>query len=239
MKTTLYLCGAGNSEGVRLALRINEVQTRWKKIVILDDDTTKHGKSILGVEIIGPFAMLEDADTESSEITNLVARSAAKRWLARGKIEQYGVPFATLIHPNVDIHGAEISPGVIAYQNSIIGPEAYIAEGSVIFMGAAAGHESRIGCCCILAPNAVVNARVKLGDGVYVGTNSSIMPEVNVGAWVTIGAGSSVIRDVPLGVTVMGVPSKTVVTLKQKLNSDEDETLPPDIREELSSHFDI
>jgi acetyltransferase EpsM len=88
-----------------------------------------------------------------------------------------------------------------------------------------------------VAPNAVVNARVKLGDGVYVGTNSAIMPEVNVGAWVTIGAGSSVIRDLPAGVTVMGVPSKIIMTLKKKLESDDDDTLPSEIRDELKGQI--
>ncbi|MFC1782210.1 acetyltransferase [Planctomycetota bacterium] len=233
--STLYLCGAGNPEGVRLALRINHEQVRWDRIVVLDDDPHKWGKSILGVEIIGPFAYLEKADANSSEVVNLITRSSVKRWLARGKIEQYGLPFATLIHPNVDTNGAELGKGVTAYQNSIIGPEAFIDDGSVIFMGAAAGHECHLARGCILAPNAVVNARVKLGDGAYVGTNAAIMPEVNIGAWVTIGACSAVIRDVPTGATVMGVPSKIVMTLKQKLKSEVDETLPPDIRNEMNS----
>ena len=60
--TTLYLCGAGNSEGVRLALTINEKRGRWNQIVLLDDDPSKQGKFILGVEVVGPFKMLEQAD---------------------------------------------------------------------------------------------------------------------------------------------------------------------------------
>lgn len=231
---TLYLCGAGNSEGVRLALTVNRAQNRWGRIVLLDDDSNKHGRSVLGVEIIGPFSLLGKAAAGSSEVVNNIARSAVRRWLAWKKLEEYGLPFAQLIHPSVEIDGAILGKGVTAYKNSTIGAEATIGDGSVIFMGAAAGHGCHLGRCCILGPNAAINARVKVGDGAYVGTNAAIMPEINVGNWSTVGACSAVIRDIPLGATVMGVPSKIVMTLKQKIKSEVDHNLPPDIRMDLS-----
>lgn len=231
---TLYLCGAGNHEGVRLALTLNRAQGYWERIVLLDDDPNKQGGAVLGVEILGPFSLLKNVKAGLSEIANLVTRSSVKRWLAWGKLKQYGLPFATLIHPNVDVYGAEIGKGVTVYQNAIVGPGAVVGEGSVIHVGAVAGHGCLLGRCCILAPNGVANARVILGDGTYLGTNAAIMPEVNVGAWATIGSCSSVICNVPVGVTVLGVPSKIVMTLKQKLASDKDENLPPDVRSELT-----
>ncbi len=83
--TTLYLCGAGNPEGVRLALTINQAQRRWERITILDDDPSKHGQSILGVEIAGPFTALEQADPGSAGVSNMVARTTrgASRLCAR------------------------------------------------------------------------------------------------------------------------------------------------------------
>lgn len=234
---TLYLCGAGNLEGIRLALVVNKEESRWDRIVLLDDDPNKHGQAILGVEIVGPFALLEKVDVGSSEVVNLVTRSSAKRWLAWGKIKQYGLSFASLIHPTVETDGAELGVGVTAYKNSVIGPGAVVGDGTVLLVGGTAGHGCRLGRCCILAPNAVVNSRVKLGNGTYVGSNAAIMPEIHVGDWVTIGACSAVIRDVPIGATVVGVPAKIVVTLKQKLKSEVDENLPPDIRNELGRQF--
>lgn len=206
--TTLYLCGAGNAEAVRLALTINLNEARWERIILLDDDPAKHGQWILGVEIAGPFDLLGKAHANSAEVSNLVARSTARRGSAQRKIEPYGVPFATLIHPSVEIVGAEFGRGVIVYQNATVGPQASVGDASVIFMGAAVGHGSQLGRCCVVAPGAVVNARAELGDGVYVGTNATILPEIKVGPWATIAAGSVAMQDVPGGATVLGVPGR-------------------------------
>lgn len=213
---TLYLCGAGNSEGVRLVLAINKVTPRWQRIVVLDDDPKKHGSSVLGVETVGPFSLLEQADPADSEIASLVARTTARRQDVRRKLEKYNLPFATLISPTVDTAGVELGRDVIVYQFATVGPEVQVDDTAVVFMGAAVGHESKVGRCCVIAPNAVINARVQLGEGAYVGTNATVLPEVTVGPWATIAAGSVAMEDVPAGATVMGVPGETILTMDQK-----------------------
>ena len=77
--TTLYLCGAGNSEVIRLAQDVNRAQNRWDRVILLDDDPSRHGESILGIEIIGSFSLLEKAEARTSEVVNNVARSSVRR----------------------------------------------------------------------------------------------------------------------------------------------------------------
>lgn len=214
--SVLYLCGAGNSEGVRLALRANQEQHRWDRLVLVDDDPAKHGQSILGVEIVGPFAMLERVEPEEAEVVNLVARTTAKRLSARCRIERYGLPFATLIHPSVDMTGSAHHGDITVYQNATVGPLVSLGCSSVVFMGAVVGHGSQLGEGCVVAPNAVINARVRSDDGVYVGTNATILPDVKIGAWATIAAGSVVMKNVPEGATVMGNPAKTLPPLARR-----------------------
>jgi sugar O-acyltransferase (sialic acid O-acetyltransferase NeuD family) len=231
--STLYLCGAGNSEGVRLAQTINQQQSRWQRIVLLDDDPKRHGQTMLGVEIAGPFALLAQANAATDEVVNMVARTTVKRWAARCKIAEYGVPFATLISASIDTAGAEFGRDLIVYHNATVGPLVAMGEGTVAFMGSVVGHGSQLGRGCVVAPNAVINARVQLGDGVYVGSNATILPEVKVGPWVTIGAGTVVTHHVPAGATVMGVPSKTVLTLGLKLKMGAFACLPQEMRQAL------
>ena len=208
---TLYLCGAGNPEGVRLALVINHAQKLWDRIVILDDDQTKHGQTILDVEIAGPFTMLGEANPASDEVSNMVARTTRGRYSVMQKIEEYGLPFVSLIDPGVDIFGVESGKGVTYYRNALFCANATVGEGSVIFAGAIVGHGCNLGKCCVVAPGAVINARVDLGEGAYIGTNASIMPDLKVGSWATVGANSAVVQDVDAGSTVMGVPAQVLI----------------------------
>jgi sugar O-acyltransferase (sialic acid O-acetyltransferase NeuD family) len=207
MKSTLFLCGAGNAEGVRLALKVNEKESRWENIVILDDDLAKKGKSILGVEIAGPFEVLREAEPGNSEVVNLVASTTIKRYSALQKIKEFRLSLTSLIDPNVDLWGVEYNGDVTIYQNVTFSAGAFIDEGSVVFTGAVIGHGCKVGKGCVIAPGAVLNARVKFGDGVYMGTNASILPDLKVGAWATIGINSGVIQDIPEGATAMGVPA--------------------------------
>ncbi|NNF39411.1 MAG: hypothetical protein HKN71_12140 [Gemmatimonadetes bacterium] len=208
---TLYLCGAGNSEGVRLALRVNQREPRWDRIVLLDDDPEKHGSDLLGVPIVGPFDALADADPDRDEAVNLVARTTAGRRRARARIESFGVRLTGLVSPGCDVLGADLASDVLVYPQALIGPEARLGPGSVVFMGAVIGHEAHLERGCVVAANAVLNARVRLGEGVYVGSNATILPETTIGAEATVGAGSSVIADVPPAATVIGVPAQILL----------------------------
>jgi sugar O-acyltransferase (sialic acid O-acetyltransferase NeuD family) len=218
--TTLYLCGAGNPEGVRLALAINEAQKKWEKIILLDDDPSKQGQSILGVKIAGPFDLLGQVNSASAEVVNLVARTTRKRLSAMHKIEAYGLPFASLIDPGADMMGVDVNRDITVYRDALFCANATVDEGSVFFAGAIVGHGCRLGRCCVVAPGAVINARVELGEGVYIGTNASILPDLKIGAWATIGANSAVIRDVPAGATVMGVPAQMLMMSSEDVSGE-------------------
>ncbi len=210
MRETLYLCGGGNPEGVRLALAVQAVSSRWQRLVLLDDDPRKWGRTQLGVEVQGGFQLLGEVSPDQARVVSLVARTTARRASARARICVFGVPFTSLLSPQVDTLGAELADDVIVYPNATIGPEVAIAAGCVVFMGAVIGHESLVGPGCIVAANAVLNARVELSEQVYVGTNATVLPEVKVGAGATIAAGSVVFEDVPAGATAIGVPARIV-----------------------------
>jgi acetyltransferase-like isoleucine patch superfamily enzyme len=204
---TLYLCGAGNAEGIRLALQINRAAKRWRRIVLLDDDGGKLGKECLGLAVAGGFDRLESADPAKDEVLNLVTRTTDGRARARERIAAYGIPFASAIHPGVDDFGVALEQEVTVYANASLGAGAALARSCVVLTGAVVGHGSSLGAGCVVAPNAVINARVVLGERVYVGSNASILPDLRIGAGATIAANSLVIDDVPAGATALGVPA--------------------------------
>jgi sugar O-acyltransferase (sialic acid O-acetyltransferase NeuD family) len=207
---TLFLCGAGNSEGVRLALRVQRASGRWDRLAVLDDDPRRLGDELCGIPVIGPLDLLADAEEGTAEAVNLVARTTRGRALVRERILGYGVPLAQLVHPSIDTEWAELVGDVTVYEHAVVAPETVVGPGSVVFMRAIVGHEAQVGPGCVLAAGSVLNARVQLGAGVYVGSNASVVPEVQIGEGATIGANSLVVADVPPGATVVGVPGQVV-----------------------------
>jgi aryl carrier-like protein len=195
----LFLCGAGNPDGVRLALRINAAAHRWDHLVLLDDNPTTHGRAVLGVVVAGAFDLLRQADTRRDETTSLVTRTTQRRWAARERIAEFGLRPATLISPTVDTLGAEAADDVVVYPGAELGVEVRLGRSSAILVGATVGHESVVGECCIVGPGAVLNARVRLGEGAYVGSNAVIL-----------GAGTVVTDDVPAGATVAMSPAEVI-----------------------------
>jgi acetyltransferase-like isoleucine patch superfamily enzyme/acyl carrier protein len=204
---TLYLCGVGNGEGLRLALQVNRASARWQQIVLLDDDAAKHGQQRIGLTVAGAFDRLREADPVLDEVVNLVTRTAPGRAKARERIAGFGIPFASLVHPGVDLLGTELAPEVTVYSNTSIGAESSLSSSSVVLVGAVIGHGSLVGRGCVIAPNAVINARVVLEDQVYVGSNASILPDLRIGAGATIAANTLVLSDIPAGATALGVPA--------------------------------
>lgn len=206
---TLYLCGAGNSEGVRLALRVNAASARWERVLLLDDDPHKHGEHVLGVPIVGSIDDLASA-REPCEAVNLVARTTERRASVRQRIEANRVTLASLVHPSVDASECQIEPGALVYEQAILSTATRLGRDSVVFMRAVIGHDTRVGEGCVIASGAVLNARVVLAEQVYVGSNASVLPDARIGARTTIGANSMVVSSVPADASVVGVPGQVL-----------------------------
>jgi acetyltransferase-like isoleucine patch superfamily enzyme len=207
---TLYLCGAGNGAGIRLALQVNRAIERWRSVVLLDDDASKHGSTRMDLPVAGSFDLLREADPALDEVVNLVTRTTAGRARARERIARFRIPFASLVHPGVDLIGAQLADEVSIYEHATIGGAASVGRSSVVLVGAVVGPGSQLGQGCVVAPNAVINGRVVLEDGVYVGSNASILPDLRIGAGATIAANTLVLCDVPAGATALGVPATLI-----------------------------
>lgn len=206
---TLFLCGATNPEGVRLAITVNRHSFRWDAIVLLDDDPSRKGQDVLGVPIVGTLDALRDASPED-EVGNLIARKTSTRAKVRERILGMGRRLVPLVHPSVDRLGVQLANDVTIYPQATLGAGSSLGPGCVVFMNGSMGE------CCVVAAGGVLNARVALGDRVYVGTNAAILPDVRVGDDATIGACSAALFDVPEGATVIGVPGEILLPSRRE-----------------------
>jgi len=212
--STLFLCGAGNPAGVRLAINVNQAINKWDRIIILDDNRDLLGNRTLDCEVAGGFSELTNADKDSDQIVNLVAAKTSVRWKVRNILIEYGLPFASLIHPAVDTLGVSFGgDDITVYDNATLGACSHMSEGCIVFMNAILGHGARMAEGSILAPGAVLNARVDLGERAYFGTNASILQDLTVGSNATVGANSSVVCDIPNDATAIGIPAEVLTAI--------------------------
>ena len=216
--STLYLCGVGNAEGIRLAIRVNEAEQRWDQILLLDDNPELLGQRKLGLDVVGPFDHLRRANPGTDAVVNLVTRTTEGRAKARARVLEFGVPFASLVAPGLDLFGVELSQEVTLYPQVYVGAEATIARSAVALVGAMVGHGVALGEGAIVAPKAVINARVKVGARAYIGSNASILPDLTIGEGATVAANSVVVDDVPAGATAIGVPASVLTTAARAID---------------------
>lgn len=231
---TLYLCGAGNAEGVRLAMVVNRAAKKWDRFLVLDDDPSRHGQELLGAEIAGGISeMLANADPATDNVVNLVGRTTSGRSAVRKKILESGVPFAPLIHPRVETLGVTFGgDDVMIYENATLCGGSTIGEGSVVFMNAVVGHGATVKECAVVGPGAVLNARVVLCDRAYFGTNASILPDLTIGEEATVGANSAVMENVPAGASALGVPAQLLMIGKSGRELDASDSVPRAVADE-------
>jgi len=214
MMTDLYICGASNPEIIRLVQAINQKNDYWDRIVLLDDDPKKHGKSVLGIDIAGPFSYLTKVENKSTNLLTYVAQTMPLRWVVRERLKTYGFPFTKLIHPKVEVNNVSIGVDTIVYEGALISPLVILSDGCMVCPGSIIAHECYLGRCCFVSPGAVLNSRVDIGDGTFIGANATILPGIKIGAWSTIGAGAVVIEDVPEGATVFNNPAQVIFQRK-------------------------
>lgn len=206
----VILGGGGHTKGLIdsiLAAKLN-----YKIVGILDPDSEKWGREILGVKVIGGDELLVSmfADGVGNFIVGLGGAGDCK---PRMRLYQFAIntglaplpvihptayisPFAKLgngtqIMPQVTVMpGVKISDNVILNTNAIIEHDCSVDSHSHVSSGAHLAGDVRIGVCSHIGIGAVIKQGITIGD------------------YVVIGAGAVVVKDVPANLTVVGNPAK-------------------------------
>lgn len=206
----LFIYGTGNPEIIRLVKTINKNTKKWSSVYFIDDDEKKIGKEIFCVSVVGDSNFLNTIAPDDSELIVYIARDMRIRSEAIKRVEKYGIPYASLVHPDVIMDDIKVGEDVIIYWGTNISPYVSIGNHSIICMGSVIAHECTIGECVFISPGAILNSRILVGNGTFIGANAAILPEVKIGSWAVIGAGSVVTKDVSDGETVFGNPARVM-----------------------------
>lgn len=177
-------------------------------IGFIDDDISKKGQKIRGIEVLGDCSCLEEKKQFSIALGIGNNKIREEKF---NKVVNLGYPVTNALHPKAIIskdvklgNGVAIMPGAIVNSGSII------EDGVVVNTGATVDHDCYLSRFCQIWPGAHLAGTVEVGECSYVGTGADVIQNIKIGRQVMVGAGAAVVKDVPDGVTVVGVPAKII-----------------------------
>jgi sugar O-acyltransferase (sialic acid O-acetyltransferase NeuD family) len=190
---------------------INRIERRWNLRGFLDDDMTKHGKTVAGLPVLGP---LDRAKGFSGRFIIGVAR-AGDSWRRRMILQKLGLPrerFATIIHPSATVsRRAKIGVGTAILHNTVIATDALIGDHVLIQYNATVARDAVIRDFVTMAPGSLIAGSVRLCSGVYLGAGSRVINDVTIHEAALVGLGAVVTCDVVSGATVAGNPARPLL----------------------------
>jgi sugar O-acyltransferase (sialic acid O-acetyltransferase NeuD family) len=183
--------------------------TGYHVVGVLDGDTSKHGKTLLGVPILGGNEKLEE----------ILASGVKKAFVAIGNndvrvkigesLKAKGFTLVTAIHHSAIIaDSVRIGEGSMVAAGGVINPDASIGKHVIINTGVTVDHDCVIKDGAHVSPGVNLAGNVQIGEKTHVGIGSCIIQGINISENTVIGAGSVVVRDIASDVVAYGNPAK-------------------------------
>jgi sugar O-acyltransferase (sialic acid O-acetyltransferase NeuD family) len=179
-----------------------------KIIGFLDDDISKKGTKVLGIEVKGMFD-----DHKTLEFDHIVIGVGNNKIREKifNQFQLLNYKFLTVIHPrSIIAEDVNIGEGTVVSAGAVINTGSTIGKNSIINTGATVDHHAIIGSHVHIAPGVHMGGTVHVGDGAFIGIGATVIQNVSIGDWSVIGAGSTLLSNIPPNVTAVGTPAKAI-----------------------------
>lgn len=177
----------------------------YEVAAVLDDDLTKHGSRIMGVEIIGFLTEVGSLGYHHGVIA--VGENATRKKISE---RVKNLEWLTVVHPQAYVDpSVRLGEGTVVFAGAVLQSDTLVGRHVIINTGATVDHDCVLEDFVHVAPGSHLAGAVRVGEGAFLGLASGVIPGLCVGAWSTVGAGGMVVDDVPARAKVMGIPART------------------------------
>ena len=175
-------------------------------IGFLDDHSLNHGRTLLGLRVLGSLEMLQSLPHAGVVLAISASYSRSKVFK---RLRNNGEIIYSAVDPSV-IVGREVSIGVgcVVAAGAVVAPGCTIGEGTVLDTGCLIGPRCQVGAYCSIGPGARLGFESQLGALVTVGMGATIIPYARIGDGATIASHTLAAQDIPIGLTVVAPMSK-------------------------------
>ena len=209
MKKIIILGTGGNSIDILDAINeINLISKKYDCIGFLDDDISKKGNNIFGVEVLGS---INDANKFSDTyFINGIGNSGnfinKQKIIKRSLVEPDR--FETIIHPSSSVSSfSKIGKGSVIFQNVTVCSNVDIGAHVAVLPNSIISHDVKIRNYSTIAGGVCISGNSIIGESSYIGTNSSIRENLSIGNKCLIGMGSNILSNVDDSTVYFGNPA--------------------------------
>ena len=207
----LVLYGAGGS-GREIALtveKINAVKPTFNLLGFIDDDESKVGVVMNGVQVLGGFDwIVEHKDSVACCCTFGFPKI---RKTVYEKLIAAGIKLATIISPEAKVGPTvEIGEGSIIAANVSMTTNCKVGIGVFLNEGASVSHDCVVGNYVVSNPLAQISGGSTVGNEVMLGGMCFLCPKTKVGDGAVVAPLSAVYGRVKAGTHVIGKPAHRI-----------------------------
>lgn len=205
----LVIIGAGGfgREVVALVNDINKAEPTWNFLGFIDDEAT--GTTAEGDPIIGTTEYL--ISMENKPFVSIAIANASVREALVDKCRANGIPFATLIHPTVEMGPCvSIGEGCIVCKRNQFTTNISVGDFCILNENCATGHDTVFQDYVSVMSFGLFGGESVIGKGSYFGLRCTVINRIEIIGGCTFGAGCVVVKDVTEKGTYVGVPAKKV-----------------------------
>lgn len=167
---------------------------------IVDDNPELHGKSLMGVPVLGGQRDIEGlyARRLFDAAVVSVSTSISFRQLMFQKLAQSHIPMANVIDPSARVQrNAVLGVGNVLLALCHIGSCAVVGNGNFLSPYIDIEHHCKVGDFCTFGPGVMMSSLVNVGDCVKFGTGIFIEPKISIGSNSIIGSGAILVGNIP------------------------------------------